>query len=147
MVPGREAGDVADVADHGGSDDRSDPEHLGQRRLGGGDRRGDPSAGLAALDIEADQVGDELAGELVSGRRDGTLWFDVCEQIGGLSWADLTGDAASDEVAQHGVQPAGDPGVLAGEVAVTLGPHLHHRRVILGLHHTQISAAQRGDGH
>ena len=136
MVTAREAGDVADVADDGGGDDRSDPEQLGQRRLRRRDRGGDPSPGVAALGVESAQVGDELHGELVAGRRDRPARLELVEQSGGLSWADLAGDAARDELAEHRMQPAGDPVVVPGQVTVTLRPHLHHRRMILRLHLT-----------
>ena len=50
-----------------------------------------------------------------------------------MSCGDLLGDAAWDQLAQHRVQSAGDLGPGAAEVAVALGPHLQHRRVIVGL--------------
>jgi hypothetical protein len=49
-----------------------------------------------------------------------------------VSCGDLLGDAAGHQLAQHGVQPAGDLGPGAAQVPVALGPYLQHRRVIVG---------------
>ena len=92
---------------------------------------GDPAARLAALGVKTDEVGDELDSEFVAGRGGRPGRFELVEQAGGLSWADLGGDAAGDEVAEHRVEPAGDPVVVPRQIAVTFRPHLHHRGVIL----------------
>jgi hypothetical protein len=62
-----------------------------------------------------------------------------------VSCGDLLGDAAWDQLAQHRVQPAGDLGPGAAQVAVALGPHLQHRRVIVGLDLAAGRRAQRRD--
>lgn len=85
----------------------------------------------ASLDPEPVQVGDELHRELVAGSGDRPDRFELVEQSGRLSWADLAGDATRDEIAEHRMQPAGDPVVLPRQVSVTLRPHLHHRGMIL----------------
>ena len=99
------------------------------------------------LVVEAAQVGDELDGDGVSGRGHRPGGLELVEQTGGLSCADLAGDPAGDELAQHRVQPAGDPGAVPGQVTVTLRPHLHHLGVILGAHLRHRRRAQRRDGH
>jgi hypothetical protein len=55
--------------------------------------------------------------------------------------------AAGDQVAEHGVQPAGDLVTQPGQVPVTLGPHLQHRRVVLGGHLAAGPGPQRRDRH
>jgi hypothetical protein len=52
--------------------------------------------------------------------------------MSGVSCVYLLGDAAGDQFAQHGMQAAHDLGAGAAQVAVTLGPHLEDRRVIIG---------------
>ena len=130
-VTGREPGDVTDLAGDGGGDDRTDAEQLSQRRAGRRHGGGDPLARFAALDPQPLEVGDQLQRDFVTGSSHRADRFELIKQSGRLSRADLTGDAAGNEIAQHRVQPAGDPVVRAGQVAVTLRPHLHHRRVIL----------------
>ena len=76
---------------------------------------------------------EELGGELAAGRGDGPGRRDRFQDAGGLSCGDLLGDAAGDQLAQHGVQPAGDLGAGPAQVPVALGPHLQHRRVVVGL--------------
>ena len=83
----------------------------------------------------------------MSGRGGRPVGFELVEQAGGLSWTDLGGDATGDEVAEHRVQPAGDPVVVPRQVAVTLRPHLHHRGVILGANLGDRSRTQGGDRH
>jgi hypothetical protein len=67
--------------------------------------------------------------------------------MGGVSRGDRLADAAQDQLAQHGVQPADELGAGPAEVTVTLGPHLQHRRVIIRPDLSDTSRAQRGDGH
>jgi hypothetical protein len=64
-----------------------------------------------------------------------------------VACGDLFGDAAGDQLAQHGVQPAGDLGAGAAQVPVALGPHLQHRRMIIGMHLAAGGRTQRRDGH
>ncbi len=142
-----EAGDVADIADDGGGDDRSDPEQARECRVRRGDGGGDPPAGVTALDPQPVQVGDEFHSELVASSGDRPDWFELVEQSSRLSWADLNGDAARDEIAEHRMQSAGDPVVLAGQVTVTLRPHLHHRCMILDMDLRNRRRPQGGDGH
>ena len=66
-VPAGEPGHVADVADHGGGDDRADPEDLGEGRAAGPDRHRQLLPGLAQLGVDAAQVGGELRGQLQAG--------------------------------------------------------------------------------
>src|SRR5258707_807592 len=84
---GREAGDVADIADGDGRHDGADPEELGRGRLRSGDHSGDPFLGVAHLGVDAAQVFDELEGELVSGRLDCPSGLDAVEQSGRLNRA------------------------------------------------------------
>ena len=63
-----------------------------------------------------------------------------------MSCDDLLRDAAGDQFAQYGVQPADDLGTGAAQVAVTLGPHLQHCRVIIGPDLPDAGRPQRGDG-
>ncbi len=58
---------------------------------------------------------------------------------------DLVRDAAGDQVAQHGVQPAGHLCAGAGQVPVASRPQLHHRRVILDADLLRRRCPQRGD--
>ena len=41
--------------------------------------------------------------------------------------------AAGDQVAEHGVESAGDLVTQPGQVTVPLGPHFQHRRVVLAI--------------
>ena len=88
---------------------------------------------LAQLAVEAAQVGQELAGELVPGPGDRAGRRDLAEDASGLSCGDLLGDAAGDQAAQHRVQAAGDLVPGPAQVPVPLGPHRQHRRVVLWL--------------
>ena len=64
---------------------------------------------------------------------DGVGRLDCFQDTGRVSCGDLLGDAARDQLAQHGVQPADDLGPGPAQVPVALGPHLQHRRVVVGL--------------
>ena len=61
--------------------------------------------------------------------------------------ADLLGDSAGDDLAQHRVQPAGRLATQPGQVAMPLGPHLQHRRMIIRGDRPPDRGAQRRDGH
>jgi hypothetical protein len=89
----------------------------------------------------------ELSGEIGAGQFDGTGRGDLPEDPGGLSCGDLLGDAAGNQVAEHGVQPAGDLVTQPGQVPVTLSPHLQHCRVVLGGHLAAGPGPQRRDRH
>ena len=53
--------------------------------------------------------------------------------------------AAGDQVAEHGVQPAGDLVAGPGQVAVPLSPHLQYRPVVIGDHLAADRGPQRRD--
>jgi hypothetical protein len=57
----------------------------------------------------------------------------------------LLADPSGDQVAQHGVQAAGDLVTGAGQVPVPTGPDPQHRRVVLGRDLTAGPRAERGD--
>jgi hypothetical protein len=99
-----------------------DAEQLGGCRLRGGDCRGDAALGVAQPGIDAAEVGDQLEGKLVSGRGHRPGGFDLVEQSGGLTCADLTGEVAGDQLAQYGVQPTSQPSAVPGQVTVTPRP-------------------------
>ena len=65
-------------------------------------------------------------------------------RIGGLSCV-FPCEAAGDQLAQHGVQPAGDLGPGPAQVPVPLGPYLQHRRVVIGPDRPAGGRAQRRD--
>ena len=62
-----------------------------------------------------------------------------------LARGDLPAKTAGYQVAQHGVEPAGDLGAGPAQVPVTPGPYLQHCRVSLGGHRAPGRGAQRGD--
>ena len=100
------------------------------------------------LGIQVAHVLEELSGELGAGQFDGAGGGDLPEDPSGLSReGDLLGGAAGDEVAEHGVQPAGDLVTQPGQVAVPLGPYLQHRRVVLGGYLAAGPGPQRRDRH
>ena len=63
-----------------------------------------------------------------------------------LACGDLLGHTAGHQLAQHGVQPAGDLGAGPAQIPVSLGPHLQHRRVIVTPGLPDTARAQRRDG-
>ena len=69
---------------------------------------GELLAGVAQLGIQAAHVLGKLRSELGAGHFNGAGRGGRPEDPGGLSCGDLLGDAAGDQVAEHGVQPAGD---------------------------------------
>src|SRR6185312_15269788 len=66
-VAAGEPGDVLDVADDGGGDDRADAVDAGQGGAGGFDGVGEREAGVAELQFQVVHVGDVHGGELVPG--------------------------------------------------------------------------------
>ncbi len=74
---------------------------------------------LGDLAVDSAQVIEELLGELDAGGGHGAVGLDLGEQERRLVGVDLVRDAASDQVAQHRVQAAGDLGAGARQVAVT----------------------------
>ena len=120
MVPARETGNVGDGADHGGSDDRACAEDLGERRPGRLDHPGQLLLRLTHLDAGAAKVFQELARELAAGRLNGPGRLSLLEHCGGFSCGYLFGDAAGDELAEHGVQAAGDLVSCPAQITVAL---------------------------
>ena len=120
MVPARETGHVGDAADHGGSDDRACAEDLGERRPGRLDHHGQLLLRLTHLDAGAAKVFQELARELAAGRLNGPGRLSLLEHCGGFSCGYLFGDAAGDELAEHGVQAAGDLVSCPAQITVAL---------------------------
>jgi hypothetical protein len=112
VIPAGEPGDVASVADHRAGDDRAHAEDLGEGSVARPDRCGQLLLGLAELGIEVAQVLEELAGELAAGLGDGAGRCDRSQDAGGLACGDFLAEAAGDQLAQHGVEPAGD--LIAG---------------------------------
>jgi len=97
------------------------------------------------LGIDAAQVGEELGGELAAGRVNRSRGADRLEEPGSRASGDLLGHATGDQLAQHRVQPAHHLGPGPAQVAVALGPHLEHRRLVIGLHSARGRRAQRRD--
>jgi hypothetical protein len=60
---------------------------------------------------------------------------------------DLLRKAAGDQVAEHGVPPAGNLVAGPAQVPVPLSPHLQHRRVVIGGHRAAGPGPQRRDRH
>jgi hypothetical protein len=79
VIPTWEPADVADQAEHGGGDDRSNTVEVGQPGLRRRDHPGQPAPGIAALFVEATQIGQQYLGKL---------------QACGVSWS-LTEEAAT----------------------------------------------------
>jgi hypothetical protein len=73
-------------------------------------------------------------GELAAGDLNGCGRLGLLQDMSCLSCDYLFGDATGDQLAEHGMQPAGDLGPAPAQVTVALGPHLEHRRVVLGRH-------------
>ena len=124
VVPAREAGNVGDVADHGGGDDRAHAEDLGERRPGCLDHHGQLLLRLAQLDVEAAEVVKELGSELAARHLNGPRRRSLLEHLNGFSCGYLFGDAAGEEFADDGVQAAGDLVACPAQVTVALGPRL-----------------------
>jgi hypothetical protein len=96
------------VADHGGDDDRADPENPGQGRAGDPDRHRQFLPRLPQQGIDAAQVGRELGGQLGADLGYDTARPSLGQDLIGLIGGYLLGEATGDQLAQHGVQPAGD---------------------------------------
>jgi hypothetical protein len=113
-VPAGEAGRVRDVADHGGGDDRADAEDLGERGARSPDHQRQLLPGVTHLRIEAAQVIEEFGGELAAGQGNGTGRLGLLQEMCGLTCGYLLGDAAGEEFAEHGAEPAGDLAACPG---------------------------------
>ncbi len=111
------------------------------------DRGGERLPGLADLGVDAAQVLDERGGELAAGRIHGPCGRDRVQQPGGGRRGDRLRDPAGDQLAQHRMQPAHHLGTGPAQVTVPFGPHLQHRRVIIGHGLPDTRRAQRRDGH
>jgi hypothetical protein len=111
---------------------RGDAEDLGGRGLRGGDHGGQSLLGVTELGIDATQVVQEVAGELVSSGSHRAIGLDPLEQFGSLSCVNLASDTARDELTQHCVETASHLVAGPAEIPLALGPQLHHRGVILG---------------
>jgi hypothetical protein len=116
---------------------------LPSRAAGPGCRGGPAGVGLqAAVDGVADPplegpegfFGGLALGELAAGDLNGSGRLGLLQDMSCLSCDYLFGDATGDQLAEHGMQPAGDLGPAPAQVTVALGPHLEHRRVVLGRH-------------
>jgi len=146
VIPAGEPGDVTGLADDDGGYDRANPEDLGRGGPGRRDRGREALPGVAHLLVDAAQVRGELAGEVAAGSCHRAIGLQLIEQPAGPSCGDLAGEPAGDQRAQHGMQPAGDLGPGAAQIAVAPGPDPHHRRVIFGADLSDRRRAQRGDG-
>ena len=107
-------------------------EDLGDSGARCGDRHGQLSFGIAHLGVDAAQVLQQGCGELAPGRLHRPRRREGLEETSGVSGGESLADAAGDQLAQHGMQPVGDLGAGAAQVPVALGPHLQHRRMIIG---------------
>ena len=122
MIAPGEPGNIADVAGDGPGDHRADAEDLREGGARGPDRGGQLLPGITQLPVEVTQVGQELSGELGPGQRDSTGRRGLRQDPGSVSCGYLLRMAAGDQVAEHGVQPAGDLVAGPGQVAVALEP-------------------------
>ena len=131
MVPAREAGHVADLADHRGRNDGPAPKTS---------VRVVPDARTAAVSfffasrIWASTRRRSARNSAASSQRAASTAPDgvIAPGVSGVNCGDPLGHAAGDQLAQHRVQPAGHLGPGPAQVPVALGPHLQHRRVIIG---------------
>jgi hypothetical protein len=87
------------------------------------------------------------AGEFAAGRVHRPGGRDRARQPGRGRRGDRSGDPAGDQIAQHRMQPAHHLGTAPVQVTVAFGPHLQHRRVIIGHGLPDTRRAQRRDGH
>jgi hypothetical protein len=65
-------------------------------------------------------VGQQLGGELAARLGDRTRWPDLTDDLGCVACGDLIGHPAGYQLAQHGVQPAGDLVAGPGQIAMAL---------------------------
>ena len=77
--------------------------------------------------VEVAHVVEELGGELAAGQGDDTGRCDLRQEMSRLTCADLLGDHAGHQLAEHRAQPAGDLVPGPAQITVTLSPHLQHR--------------------
>ena len=104
---GREARDVAGDAHDVGGHDGSNTEYVDGRGAGGGDDLGEALLRIGELAVDATKVVEELLGKLEAGGRHRGVRLDVGQQQSRFLGVDLLGNAAGDQLAQHGMQPAG----------------------------------------
>ena len=90
--------------------------------------------GVAHLGAGAAQVLQQDRGELAPGCLHRPRWRAGLQETSGVSGGDSPGNAAGDQLTQHGMQPARDLGAGAAQIPVAPGPHLQHRRMIIGPH-------------
>ena len=93
------------------------------------------------------QVVDELESEVTSCGLDGAGRLESIQQIGGLACTHLPGDAPGHQLAQHRVQSAGGLVPSPTQIVVALGPHPHHRHVIVAADVFEGSGPQGGHRH
>jgi hypothetical protein len=77
------------------------------------------------------QVFEELRGELAACGLHRPRWRDPLQEPGGVGGDDRLGHTSGHQLAQNRVQPADNLGAGAAQVAMALGPHPQHRRVII----------------
>lgn len=77
---------------------------------------------LGHLPVDAAKVVEELGRQFDTSRRNGAVGLYLGQQRGRFLGVDLVGDAARDQLAQHRVEPTGDPGATARQVPLTLRP-------------------------
>jgi len=132
VIAAGEAGHVAGGADHDGRHDRAHAEDLGKGGARCGDRHGQLLFGIAHLGAGAAQVLNERCGELAPGCLHRPRWRAGLQETSGVSGGESPGNAAGDQLTQHGMQPARDLGAGAAQIPVAPGPYLQHCRVIIG---------------
>jgi hypothetical protein len=145
VVAAGKPGDVGDVAQDGGGNDRADAEQAGQGGAGRFDCGRDRRPGPGELAVEVSQVSDILGCQLMAGRLGRTGWDHIGEQSFGGRRGDLLGNSARDDLAQGGVQSAGGLAAQPGQVAMPFSPHLQHGRVPVGQDSTACGRAEGGD--
>src|SRR5215831_7771792 len=58
-------------------------------------------------------------------------WPDLAEEPGGLARGDLVWHPTGNQLADHGVQPAGALVAGPGKITMPFGPHLQHAGVVI----------------
>jgi hypothetical protein len=94
-----EPGHIGNIADDQPGDDRADAEQAGQGGAAGPDRSRQLLGALAALGVQAAQVGHELGGQVVAGGGNRPGRGDLVQDAGGQACGDLSGEAARDQPA------------------------------------------------
>jgi hypothetical protein len=79
-------------------------------------------------------VGQQLGGEVAARLGGRARRRDPAEDPGCVACGDLVRDPAGHQVAEHGVQPAGDLVAGPGKITMPLRPDLKHRGVVVGEH-------------